>query len=49
MNEIVNAVKIIKKNGCNKICIMHCTLCYPTKFEDANLAAIIDIKKKFPI
>lgn len=48
MNEIVNAVKIIKKNGCNKICIMHCTLCYPTKFEDANLGAIIDIKKKFP-
>lgn len=48
MKEIVNAVKIIKKNGCNKICIMHCTLCYPTKFLDANLGAIIDIKKKFP-
>ena len=29
----------------NDICIMHCTLCYPTKPEDANLDAILDIKK----
>jgi sialic acid synthase SpsE len=48
MQEILNAVNLIKKNGNTKICIMHCTLCYPTKFEDANLEAIIDIKKKFP-
>ena len=27
---------------------MHCTLCYPTKFEDANLGAIYEIKKRFP-
>jgi sialic acid synthase SpsE len=27
---------------------MHCTLCYPTKVEDANLRSIIFLKKKFP-
>lgn len=48
INEIVDAVKIIKKTGNNKICIMHCTLCYPTRFEDANLGAIYEIKKRFP-
>ena len=32
----------------NKICIMHCTLCYPTKPKDSNLSAIIDLKKIFP-
>lgn len=48
MEEIKDAVKFIKKNGNNKIIIMHCTLCYPTKYIDANLSAINDIKKKFP-
>ena len=48
MREIRNAVNLIKKHGNNKILIMHCTLCYPTSPEDANLLAINDIKKKFP-
>ena len=46
--EIKEAVKVIKKSGNNKILIMHCTLCYPTKPQDANLLAINDIKKNFP-
>jgi len=48
IQEIRNAVNLIKKNGNNKIIIMHCTLCYPTAPENANLSAIIDIKKNFP-
>ena len=27
---------------------MHCTLCYPTKYKDANLSALIELNKKFP-
>jgi len=30
------------------ICIMHCNLCYPSRPEDANLSAVIDIKSHFP-
>jgi len=48
INEIKEAVRVIKKRGNNKILIMHCTLCYPTKPQDANLLAINDIKKNFP-
>ena len=48
INEIKEAVRIIKKNGNEKILIMQCTLCYPTKPQDANLLAINDIKRNFP-
>ena len=48
INEIKEAVGVIKKAGNNKVLIMHCTLCYPTKPQDANLLAINDIKKNFP-
>ena len=48
MKEIEEAVNIIKKNGNNKIAIMHCTLCYPTEPQNANLSAIIALKKRFP-
>tara|TARA_B110000967_G_C18901075_1_gene575159 strand:- start:7295 stop:8344 length:1050 start_codon:yes stop_codon:yes gene_type:complete len=48
MHEIKNAVNLIKKCGNKKILIMHCTLCYPTSPEDANLLAINDIKQRFP-
>ena len=30
-----------------KICVMHCTLSYPTKPEDANLLALNQIQKNF--
>ncbi len=48
LNEIKNAYKFLIKNGAKKICIMHCTLCYPTIPDDANLSALLDIKKSFP-
>ena len=46
--EIKQAVDFIKKNGNDKLCIMQCTLCYPTKPRDSNLSALIELKKKFP-
>ena len=48
IKEIKEAVKIIKKSGNKKVLIMQCTLCYPTKPQDANLLAINDIKRNFP-
>ena len=48
INEIKEAVRIINKSGNKKILVMQCTLCYPTKPQDANLLAINDIKRNFP-
>ena len=48
IKEIKEAVKIINKSGNKKVLIMQCTLCYPTKPQDANLLAINDIKRNFP-
>lgn len=45
--EIKEAIKIIQKYH-SKIVIMHCTLCYPTKIEDANLLSILKLRETFP-
>ena len=46
--EIKEALNILKKYGNPKVLIMHCTLCYPTKFDDVNMYALKDIQKNFP-
>ncbi len=48
LEEIEFGLDILEKAGCNDICIMQCTLCYPTRISDANLAALCDIAKRFP-
>ena len=48
IGEIRKAVDIIETEGNRQICIMHCTLCYPTKAKDSNLTALNDIKAHFP-
>jgi sialic acid synthase SpsE len=48
IEEIYNAVETIRGEGNNNICIMHCTLCYPTKVEDANLGALRHLAEEFP-
>ena len=47
VQEIKEAIKIINKFH-NKIVIMHCILCYPTKIHNSNLKSISFLKKKFP-
>ena len=49
MEEIVEAVQTIEKEGNDQIIILHCTLCYPTSSEDANLNLIGVLQKKFPM
>ncbi len=47
ISEVKKAVNYLNNNGSNKICIMHCTLCYPTKPSDANLSAVTHLNKVF--
>ncbi|OGD48946.1 hypothetical protein A3B59_05370 [Candidatus Beckwithbacteria bacterium RIFCSPLOWO2_01_FULL_49_47] len=46
--ETREAVKTIEKTGNRKITILHCTTNYPCPPEEANVAAIMDLKKNFP-
>lgn len=46
INEIKNALNLINKYN-KKVCIMHCTLNYPTQDHQANLSAISHLKKVF--
>ncbi|MCP4049667.1 MAG: N-acetylneuraminate synthase [bacterium] len=46
INEISQAYEILLK-GTDKITLLHCVSAYPTKEEDANLAAIYMLKDSF--
>jgi N,N'-diacetyllegionaminate synthase len=48
IEEISKAVATAENAGCKDICIMHCTLCYPTDPKDSNLTALHDIAQNFP-
>ncbi len=45
--EIQEAVEWIENYG-NPLALLHCILNYPTKYENANLGMILDLKRKFP-
>ena len=46
MKEVINAIKILKKNGAKKIIILHCVSNYPAKLKSLNLSAISTLRKK---
>lgn len=48
MDEVREAVDTILAEGNDQIVVMQCTLCYPTKDEDANLAVIETYRQEFP-
>lgn len=48
LSEVAEAVHVIQAAGCSEICLMHCVLSYPTRYEDANLEVIRTLKRIFP-
>ena len=48
VHEIAEAVQAIEEIGCPQLCLMHCVLSYPTRYEDANLAVITTLGRLFP-
>ncbi len=49
MQEIGEAVNVLKENGAGGIKLLHCNTEYPTPFEDVNLTAMEDIRKTFGV
>lgn len=48
LSEVEEAVRAIREEGNNDICLFHCVLSYPTQNEDANLNFIKHLKAVFP-
>ena len=40
MDEIADAMKVLKENGAGNISLLHCNTEYPTPYEDVNLLAM---------
>lgn len=47
MEEVSNAVEVLKAFGAGEIVLLHCTTNYPTPMEDVNLNAMLTMKKHF--
>jgi N,N'-diacetyllegionaminate synthase len=49
MEELRQAVDILRENGAGKITVLHCNTEYPTPFGDANLRAMETIRKELGV
>lgn len=46
LEEIKESVSALKKAGAKKLVVLHCTTNYPTPYEEANINAMITLKKE---
>ena len=49
MEEIEQAISVLKANGTEDIKLLHCNTEYPTPFEDVNLKAMLTLKEVFGV
>jgi len=47
LDEVTQAIKILKKTGNKRITVMHCVSSYPANFKDANLSVIKKLRDKY--
>jgi len=49
MDEVQEAVQIIRKAGNTKIILLHCVSEYPAPYKDVNLKAMLSLEKQFKL
>lgn len=49
MDEIAQAIDILRLYDCHDITLLHCNTEYPTPFEDVNLTAMVSMKSAFNV
>lgn len=47
LQEVEDALAVLRGNGAGRITLLHCTTNYPTPMEDVNLKAMLTLKDKF--
>lgn len=46
LQEVDDALAVLRENGAGKITLLHCTTNYPTPMEDVNLKAMLTLREK---
>lgn len=49
LEEVREAVKVLRENGSKDITVLHCNTEYPTPYEDVNLRAMLTLKDELGI
>lgn len=49
LDEVRDAVKVLKDNGSKEIIVLHCNTEYPTPYADVNLKAMLTLKDELKI
>lgn len=49
MDEVQDAINVIRKTGNNKIIALHCTTNYPCPLREVNLQSMVTMKKKLKV
>lgn len=49
LEEVKEAVKVLKDNGSGEITVLHCNTEYPTQYADVNLNAMLTIQKELGV
>ncbi len=49
MEEIENAIQVLKDNGAGNITALHCTTAYPAPYEQINLKAMLTLKDRLKL
>jgi len=49
MEEIGQALTVLRENGAGEVRLLHCNTEYPTPFEDVNLTAMENIRRTFSL
>jgi N,N'-diacetyllegionaminate synthase len=49
LDEVGLALEVLRDNGAGTITLLHCNTQYPTPFEDANIKAMLTLKKRFGV
>lgn len=49
LNEVSDAMEVLKRCGAGKITLLHCTTEYPAPYETVNLNAMLTLKKEFHV
>lgn len=47
LNEIDEAIDVVKSNGCKKLALLHCVSSYPTPYNEYNMSCIRDLIKRY--